>query len=88
MENILYSKLIKGADEVESGEATILYITQEVNGVACIIQSPEEGTVIVRSWPNHAKNEAIEFGVAKAAAEINQFRAAAHVNKSNGIPIR
>lgn len=63
MENVIYSKTIASARELDSDESNILYLTQENNGYA-IFTSGFSGTEFVKWFSG--KNQAIEYAVGKA----------------------
>lgn len=67
MNKELYKRTIIGAQLVESQQPTILYITEESNGFAAFLESPDVGLELLK-WFNHGKDAAIEWGVHKAAA--------------------
>lgn len=66
MDKVIYRRTIIGAAPEEGRELpTVLYVTEETNGFAAFLESPEVGREMLK-WFNHGKDAAIEWGVHKA----------------------
>ncbi len=60
-DKILYRKVIVPSSRGKNGEPTVVVVTEEANGHAVFLDTPDETTLI--KYVHFNKDNAIEFGV-------------------------